>query len=127
MKNNTKLSVRTIKMNKIFSSANMSGKELIKSCSSALKPFPLVDHEFYQETVPNYFWQKEMIRNNSEKSFMSKSHQSDSKRKGEGNSKIFYEVINKIIKSCVFEKNLKKNFTQRAEKTFVKPKNIVIE
>jgi hypothetical protein len=92
-KNNTKFSVRTVKMNKIFSSANIYGKELVKSCSSALKPFPLVDHEFYQEYVPNYFWQKEMIRNNSEKSFMSKSHQSDSKRKSEGNSKIFYEVF----------------------------------
>ncbi len=114
-------------MNKIFSSANIYGKELVKSCSSALKPFPLVDHEFYQEYVPNYFWQKEMIRNNSEKSFMSKSHQSDSKRKSEGNSKIFYEVFIWIIQSYVFEKNLKKNISQRAEKSFVKPKNIRIE
>jgi hypothetical protein len=103
-KNNLKSSLKTIKLSKIFSSANFTGKELIKSSSSALKPFPVVDHEFYQESVPNYFWQKEMNRNNSEKSIMSKSHQNDSTRKNDGNSKIFYNVNKKLISHLFLKK-----------------------
>ena len=79
---------------------NLNGKTLLESKSNALKPFPIVDHEFYHDTktVPNYFWQKELTRIKSEKSFMNKSVCSTKSGKFDGNSKTFYNVKNFSLK-----------------------------
>jgi len=87
-KNNLKSSAttKTVKIiMKMHSAVDCSNRTLTKSMSNALKPFPTVDPEFYQETNANYFWQKEMTRNNSERTIMNKE-----KGKNDGNNKVFY-------------------------------------
>jgi len=122
-KNNLVASVKTMtKISKVQSAVDCSGKTLMKSKSYALKPFPTVNPEFYQETEPNYFWQKELSRISSEKSFMNKTSQSLNRSKTDGNAKIFYN-------SVVFEnKKTKKVLNQTSERTYLKkPKNVVID
>jgi hypothetical protein len=89
--------VRTVQISKVKSDFTNNGKTLVKSKSNALKPFPTVDPEFYQETAPNFFWQKELTKIASEKSIMNRTSQSlNNKSKIEGNKKNFYSVIVQI-------------------------------
>jgi hypothetical protein len=77
-------------MNKVQSAINFEKKPLEKSRSNALNIFPKLNPEFYQESTPNFFWQKEMTRINSEKKFMERPN--TTRNKQDGNSKIFYKV-----------------------------------
>lgn len=92
-KDNLHASARTVRINKVQSSVNIDAKQLTKSMSSALKPFPKLDPEFYTEDKTNYFWQKEMTRIKSEKTFLEKkSSYNSSRTRTEGNNRIFYNV-----------------------------------
>jgi len=100
--------------------SNFEGKILTKSMSNALKPFPTVDPEFYQETstAPNFFWQKEMTRATSERSIMNKTFQSE--RKNDGNMKVFYN-------SEVFIENRRTKKLANTDKYNKQPKNVTID
>lgn len=64
--------------------------EIMLKKSSSLKPFPKLDEEFYDEKK-NYFWQKQMTKNKSEKSIFSEKNPLQ-KQLSQRNNKFVYEV-----------------------------------
>lgn len=83
-----KSSVRQFKFKSV---ANLvSSPQRLLTESSSLRPFPKVDPEFYSERK-DFLWQKEITRNNSEKSIFS-NKKSLNKSLNKSLSKNFYEV-----------------------------------
>lgn len=107
-------------MAKVQSAVNFEGKKLEKCRSGALNLFPKIDPEFYSDTTPNFFWQKEMKRISSEKKFLERP-QTERNRTTEGNDLNFY-------KSSVFDAKPKKKIeVKKVEHNHQKTKNVTIE
>jgi len=122
IKNNLKSSAttKTVKITKMQSALDCTGRTLAKSKSNALKPFPTVDPEFYQEPTSK-LWQKEMSRISSEKTIMNRTFQE--KSKNDANNKTFHN-------SDIFENRKTKKMMNptTSDRNYGKqPKNVTID
>jgi hypothetical protein len=78
------------KFQSAFDLKRRDDSEIMLKKSSSLKPFPKLDEEFYDEKK-NYFWQKQMTKNKSEKSIFSEKNPLQ-KQLSQRNNKFVYEV-----------------------------------